>query len=473
LELEPDRDEYQYLNGPIEGYLLTVERRVRAGTAYPLLSEATHQGGWIAPEIWVERLDRAQREKVDFLEGDLVRSLLRLAPEGRDLAVHQAAKLQSPLKEIAVAALGGEVRIDGSYKPQVWVTALRARDPWCDVSQHLTPLQRGLIPKEFEDSPDLVFPSDYQWQPKGMSERLHGQGLINAWPTRNGPHDEQTKERRIAELMREMIERGEDPVAVIAKVNELQAAPSDGGFLTVQLHSLRSVPAPSFTYPYLAMQWPMKLDWYWSLATKALSRRVDSGSSVEEPYGRFLLPLLEPGRPLTLMAARALWIATISKDENSRSMAVEAWIELGGSDRADVELLVRALRELEPGGWVKMNRVGEVLGEVSSVSSLHAWVVASVLEAYLAACESFPREVAKLLEPLDECCERLGRAVGPALAGRLDGVTGKAKSSARSLRMRPDTLPEARQEAIKAALRARIALAERTAPAVRPASGVP
>jgi hypothetical protein len=135
------------------------------------------------------------------------------------------------------------------------------------------------------------------------------------------------------------------------------------GFFAAQLHDLRAYPAPAYTYPYYATQWPLKLDWYWSLATIALSRRVESGSSVDERYSQFLLPLLDKFHPLCSMSARALWIASVSKDSNARSMAVEVWVTLIAEDRSDVEILVSALDDVVKGGWVRFNLLGRCIGD--------------------------------------------------------------------------------------------------------------
>ena len=248
----------------------------------------------------------------------------------------------------------------------------------------------------------------------------------------------------------------------LSRIAEVQSNSNWDEFLTASLHHLPCRPAPAYAYPYMATQWPMKLDWYWCLATKGLSKRVESGSSVEEPYGRFLLPLLEHDQPLTPMAARALWIATVSKDGNSRSAAIEAWIALIETDRIDVIVLAKAIGEISEGGWVKLNRIAEVLAEVAAVSPLHAWVVAEVLAAYLASFESFPRGGAPLLDLLDECNERLGRTVSDPLSSALQQVkSGKAKTTAKSLLNRTDKATSEREAAVAAAVEARMARCHR------------
>ncbi len=70
------------LRDPINSYLAELEQRVRIGKALSLLSEATHHGGWIDPRIWVDRIRTHVESNEVVLESDLVRSLLRLTPDG-------------------------------------------------------------------------------------------------------------------------------------------------------------------------------------------------------------------------------------------------------------------------------------------------------------------------------------------------------------------------------------------------------
>jgi hypothetical protein len=456
LGVEPDKDAFDYLTDPVQRYLAELSKRVRAGTATPLVSEATHIGGWIDPRVWVARLIQAQADAVELFEDDLVRSLLRLTPDGRDEALAKCEPLKSPLKPMVTAALGGEVEIDNSSTPQVWITALRARDPWIDLSNHLSPEERATLPDEFKSLPDVVYPADYQWR---VCERIANttyRDLIESWPTQEDRSITPSKFEVLAQLLGTL--EGDDDAfsKAMAQAADAEARSKGADFLTAALHHLPCNAGPPCLYPYMALQWPRKLDWYWCLATKGLSKRVESGSSVDEPYGRFLLPLLAQDQPVTQMAARALWIATVSKDGTSRSSAVEAWIALIETDRTDLATLTTALEEVSAGGWVKVNRVAEVLAEVAAISPLHGWVVAELLDAYLASLKSFPRGIAPLLELLDECNQRLGRAVSDQLNEALQPIkSGKAKGTAKSLLNRVNEVTVDREAAVAAALEAR------------------
>ncbi|QDV15502.1 hypothetical protein Pan153_01160 [Gimesia panareensis] len=468
LERKPDQDDCLFLDTPLQRFLNQLNQRVRARTAYPLISSATHAGGWLDPRVWVERLKAAQEQQIEVLETDLERSCLRLAPEHQTAAREAARELNAPYQTLAMTALGGDGSIDPALPPAVWIAALRTRDAWGDVSELLAPEERAVITESIAKLPDVIFPCDYEWT---AGERVANssiqQDVISAWPTQGEGQLETKQHQNTMRQLLEALERDENPAEALQNIAAQQNKPTTSfRFLPAELHQLRPTLAPPFLYPYLATQWPMKLDWYWCLATKALARRVESGSSVDTPFGQFLLPLFELDRPLTLMAARALWIATVSKDGSARSMATEVWIALAESDRLDLELLMRALSEVMAGGWVKLNRASEVLAEVAAVSPVHALCAAPVLEAVLISLDPFPRNVAALLEPLDEMSELLGRTVSAKLKTRLESIkSGKAKPLAKSLLGRADTITPAREAAVSGLLQARIERAERVAAA--------
>ncbi|MGV3485290.1 MAG: DUF6493 family protein [Planctomycetaceae bacterium] len=460
LGVAADEDAF-LIRDPISRYLTEIEQRVRSQQSLPLLSEATHQGGWIDPQVWVDRIAAIEASGGDHLESDLVRSLLRLMPDGRDEAWQRCDTLSTKWKQVASVALGGPVKLDDSWSVQVWITAIRARDPWIDLSKLISVDELNSLPELLRQLPDVVFPSDYQWSVKPDSKLASRRGLILASPSESMHTVTQDLEAQQAMLIAQFANQtssAEDYQQLLnaATTLEQKQVPSDR-FLTAELHHLPVYPAPAYTYPYFATQWPLKLDWYWCLATIGLSRRLESGSSVEEQYSQFFLPLLEANRPLCSMAARALWIASVSKDTSARSMAVEVWIRLIAEDRCDVEMLIDALAEVVQGGWVKYSRIGELMTEVSRVSPQHAYLVASVIEGLLCGIDVPVKDIAKLIEPLNECCEQVGRSVGETLKQKLTQMkSGKAKATAKAICERKNILNELRRSAIASALSARI-----------------
>lgn len=452
---EPHDTWFVHHSAPLHSRLNDLTLRVKKNTAYPLISEATHCGGWIDPHTWVERLAMAERDSIHLTESDVVYSCLRLMPDDRPAALKQSEQLGSRFRQLANVALGSDdITIDASWTTAVWIAAFRARDPQIILSRHTPDLSRFSNPQSIRDLPDVIYPSSYQWKVKERATNSTMWSLVAATAM---PLD-LNEENSYAPL----IESGNSGPDLADELEKLSGQKQSHGPLTAEFHGIRPYSGPAYTYPYLASLWPMELDWYWNTATHALSLRVESRASVEDPFGHCLLPLLETDRPLTTMSARALWIATVAKDESFRAMATEVWIALAETDRADVQTLQTTLLEVMEGGWVKLNRIGELLSEVAAVSPLHAWVVASVLESFLVTQETMPRNAIKLLEPLDECCELLGRAVTPELHKLLQSVkSGKAKTLARSLLQRESTTTPERTAAINAALEARLQRAQR------------
>ncbi|WP_442511908.1 DUF6493 family protein [Novipirellula sp. SH528] len=460
---------------PMGVFLRQLADRVRSGTTYPLLSTPTHQGGWIAPVTWVHRLRHIDSEKIDFIEDDLTRSMLRIAPNGRDEAWRLASSSETPLSPrflklaqfvLDMKTANKDLALDDSWPLQVWIVAIRARDPWVDLGDYLPDGEREQVPDEIWHLPDVFQPANYQWSVISTKDKRYQRGLVHSSPmAEEQPSDALDAQKLLSQVL------GDTPLEdnfeqLFQQMTSGQSHKfNDAGFYTAKLNHLHSYPAPAYVYPYLATHWPAKLTWYWALASHALSQRVNSGSSVDERYDHYLLPLLATDQCVDRMAARALWIATTSKDANAKSMATEVWIAIIAEDRCNVETMTDAWRDILVGDWMKMNRISECFAEVAAVSNQHALLIAVLIESFLSTHDvdsDLPRDTAKLLELLDECNERLDRKVGESTEPVLQTIkSGKAKSYAKSLLARKDVPHGPRQAAILAALDARIARAER------------
>ena len=112
---------------------------------------------------------------------------------------------------------------------------------------------------------------------------------------------------------------------------------------------------------------------------------------------------------------RALWIATPSKDDSARSVAIDVWIEVISGVRADVDVLVAALLDVMEAGEIPVKRIVEALTEVSSVSSPHAWTAAEFVQPYIPRLESLPREIFQFLTHLLEWLTQLGLPVAESM----------------------------------------------------------
>ncbi|MEW4453387.1 DUF6493 family protein [Bremerella sp. JC817] len=468
---------------PPGDFMWLLADRLKKKTAYPIVSAPTHRGGWIDPRVWVKRLHDLEVSKVDLLECDLVRSLLRLTPDRREeawnLVVAGTLTLSPAMHQLVRVALEPiesteHLQLDDQWPIQVWIAAIRSREPSIDLTKHLPEEEISQIPEELWRKPDVLKPSNYYWRSLPETKGPRHFPIVDSEPM--APDDRDPLKAEVEKMKEELngasLTSPDNVLKLIALGEAEEKLDHDLGFLTAQLHGVRCSFAPPYLYPYLATQWPMKLDWYWSLASVSLSRRVDSGASVEERYAQYLLPLLEPDCPLTIMAARALWIATVSKDGNAKGMAIEAWIELSQTDRCDVELLVEAWSDVMAGGWMKLNRVAEVFGEVSQAGPLAAWIAARTCARFLELQEALPRDGAKLLEIIDQAYERLGLPADVGLKPLLESIkSGKAKGAAKSIQCRNGVMTSQRSAALQQLAEQRIARAQRNSrPILVPAS---
>ncbi len=83
--LPPPRYEFQgcaAIDLFFDGRLKELIERLRSGRAAPLLAGPTHQGGWIDPCVFVDRLAALRRAGVEPPEYDMVQALLRLRRTG-------------------------------------------------------------------------------------------------------------------------------------------------------------------------------------------------------------------------------------------------------------------------------------------------------------------------------------------------------------------------------------------------------
>lgn len=465
---------------PLAQLWWAISERLASNTAYPLLSAATHHGGWIDPRVWVQRLETLEGDQADILEQDLCRSMLRLAPDRRDeawqLVVKDTCQLSARMKQLASFVLEpgkslAAYHADDTWPLTVWIAAIRARDPWMDMADVLSSEQIAEVPTELWKLPDTWRPTNYQWQAIPVTRGDAKANRIESSPVRAEDRDSrETELTRLSEvhgdLQARIREQSTDIKEASRAFREVVLAEKEffhqHGFLTAQLNYVRYAAAPSHFYASQAGEWPMKLDWYWSAATIALARHISCNGKPEEAYSQFLLPLLEVDRCVTPMAARALWIATASKDSGNQAMAIEIWLELIASDRCETQTLIDAWEDVSAGGWMKLNHLSEVLQQVAATGTLAAWRIAHLLTEFLVRQAKFPRDVDQVLIALNECHEKLGLAVTDTLHEKLSAIkSGKAMQSAQTLMARENQSSTDQADALIQVLDARLARAER------------
>ena len=323
--------------------LTALAQRVVKRIAAPLLAAPTHRGGWIDPLVWVERWRRLIELKVDVPEVELSQSLLRLAPDGRPAALERAREIECPLCEVIVWVLGGTVDAAAAKRtPAVWIAASRCRDP--EIV-----LEGGGWSKGLPTGPEVLQPAVYRWK------ALKGTRRHNVF-TGATQYEEGGDEPAIGFRNRAVHGIGERPAIVggaqravaqeysrmaLEAASHLKAT-LDQVLLAAAYGALKqgqpgaaAEPEPllpslaqridacenaaKWVHHWAAMLWPAKMDGYWKGAAEGFFRRIDKKASSLDPQSAPLEPLLAVDQPLTELAVLALWIATLSKDADSRT----------------------------------------------------------------------------------------------------------------------------------------------------------
>ena len=454
--LRPDGRVTRKYRHPLSRFVGEMTTYFSDGKRCELVSTPTHQGGWIDPVEWVERLHLLPKALSDFQSRDLVRSMLRLAPDRREEACKNAKALPISLRKFAICALGGNLDFSTAKgETNLWVTACRARDPNLVIPQS-APFSKGLMNNE------VLTPLDTDWSIKpGNPDRY-----INTIESPLGAHVSRQRTEAFAALKRKNPERSYrlgDWTTESEISQQVQETQEELLYpISFQLIDPTDWSMPAWYNASLANLWPSNLDWYFFIGMKILLVRVNKSKTTNDRPDGFLFPLLQKDRPLTLMAARALWTATTSKDDNARSTAIEVWIAIIDDDRADMPILNQAFVEVEQGGWFVYARIIGVLDEVGSVSPLHAWIVSMVLHAMIPTVNGLTREMAKILQCLLKHHTLLGIAVPEFLKTRLRSCqSGKAKSLATKMLKIEETLNPERVKAIRLQLDARASRAQR------------
>jgi hypothetical protein len=415
-----------------DGRLRELVERVRAGRAAPMLAAPTHQGGWIDPDVLTERLAALSKNDVPVYEFDLIQSLLRLAPDGRAKAFNCASEISGPIGRVVRWALGGEEGPDGKDVPyaSLWLAAGRARE----CSGEFTVLAALGIPQNL---PDAVNHACYEWN----ARRMEGKRTISWGYQRNRP----------------------------IKILEHPSASFESclaNWPTAALHDRKSeaMSVRGWRISALAQVWPLCLDPFWAQAAYALSERLDMPSSSIDVNHRYLPPLLEPDRPWNEMTALAVWMGLVGKDADSRTAALDVLIESISDGRAHPDQMGEVLSKLQRGGWLKLNRTADALGEVARLSPLHAWFAAKTLLACLRQVDELPRDFHFILSLLNELMVESGMALDSTVRSRLEAIRGSnksAKSAAALLKLDPQPRSRKLDEAGLQVLEARIARAAR------------
>jgi hypothetical protein len=346
-----------------------VERLLR-GEARPLLSVPTHQAGFIDPRVWVERLRTARGDD----PWDVVLSLLRLSPDGREPALEAARELSGELGAVARHALGATDEAIGPTTA-LWLAAARAR-----------------APHEDDDAVERVHPR--QGRGGGQAGRLTPEIASSQHTYRDRDGVERTIRHHWIEIERApALPRTVKPLHLSVLLHACQRAKYwSGGMFSGDEPTLR----------WAATLWPAWREPFFAEAVEALSRNLD-GSEARWHDRAYLEPLVDPSTPMTPLARLTLAVALAAKQPEQHGLAVDALVLAVRDHRLPAALFGETMDTLTSSGVVLAARWAKTLAEVARVSPLHAtWVVHTLARALRGPAAHAPKDLSKLLELLHE-----------------------------------------------------------------------
>ena len=407
---------------PVVSHLRAVTQRVARRQAQALICAPTHKGGWIDPKVWVERLAAlpAGTDVADSMDFRL--SLLRLAPDNREVARVQAATLPAALRRIVDFALGGDERPLRSDRNAyaMWISAARCRDPLKDWQAEFAPLRLT------DEWPDSLRPARYDWK-TGYSNQQSG---AHKWKlplftlsARCG--GEGAPPQSVGGLFATLTQGLSSGIATewtalpaSAAVRRIEAARVWSG----ELHTV-------WVSQWLAFVWPQNPAAAFMKGARMLSLRMDENSSNFTPGHGHILALFQPNRPWREAGHLLLCLGLAGKDADARGLAIDALIEGIDGRRFNPTVFAGVMTRLVAGEWLKLNRVADSLMSAVQVSRLHAAVVSEAVQKWLPTFDHRQTNASRILEALLEAQAVTGRPLGGGVREALAAIGGGGKAT--------------------------------------------
>ena len=385
----------------------SVAEQTLKGHAQSLISLPTHSGGWIDPLVWVERLLAFEKDNSAPNDMDLCLSLLRLAPDNRETALKMAGQLTGPFKRIAQFVFGENVELQKSdnEKYGVWISAARARFPVGDLAAILCPLKLD------DKWPGSVQETTYDWHAFHQKVKEYNNKFIKVAKlhvdidiANNGishqiPQSEKGKKR-----FWEFLKPGKKVKALnLGKNTDWHNIPS------AALHhkiKYRWYGGGEMGTPWIA-QWVFTV---WPQNTQPLSiagvsqiiHRIDENASSWSPSHGYFSHLFQKRRGWHEPEHLLVCVGLVGKDADARGLSIDALIFGIENGLVDIEIFANTLTRLCAGEWVKLNRLGDNLMQVSQISRLHAYAISECIQLWLPRIDYKQRNIFKILEVLLE-----------------------------------------------------------------------
>lgn len=415
---------------PANSRLGNIKKRVIARKAQPLIAAPTHTGGWIDPLVWLKRIVDCEDRGISYDRIELCFSLLRLAPDNREQALKRVQSLSGNVFRVANFALGGSElpRHSDRKDYDIWISAARARDPYRDWSDVFAPLKLN------DDWADSLRPAIYEWrayQKEHSRTYNYGQGdKTESWKT---PH---------LDLDVKVSSTGSDLEKSGSVLNRIRSSlntkiSTDTALMPAAALNRRKIIKYTWSADlnsvwlsnWLSYQWPLCPDAAFITGVRQLVARIDMDGSNWEPGFGFLYGLFQKNRPWREAGHLLVCIGLVGKDTDARGLAIDALIAGVENGCVDINLLTETLVKLSNGEWLKLNRLGDNLLQVSQVSILHAWIISEVIQQWLSKVDIKQRYIFRMLEVLRESQFTIRQPLNLKTKEKLEEFSGSAKAA--------------------------------------------
>jgi len=350
--------------------------QVVAFRSLPLLSTPTHRGGWIEPEVLVERWCAWQAAGVEPDRHDKVLALLRLAPEGRDAACMRARRLEGEAGLALRYALGEHTPTGADAA--IWLAAARSRQPHGDLP-------------DFEKRHPRLGPG------AGLEPRY----LIALPQVTVEPNPPETSDPALLPVL-------------------LQRGGQRFGWTWFSRPLLR----------WTASLWPGNLDAFFFRAIAALDATVGWSQASDREYVGYLEPLVDPNTEMRPLACHTLALGIGAKVPLLRAQAQEGLIAALAQDRLPLQTFGTILAAHLKHDARVLPRWAKVFDETYRVSPQHAAGLARALPLALPpAGGPVPRDISAFLQVMLEILAAAdARIECPKAKGYLTALTGSGRA---------------------------------------------
>ena len=378
-----------------------VAERVAKAQSHTLLSVPTHQGAWIDPCEFVERINKLEDTPTEI---DLVLAMLRLAPDGKASALKKLKSkpgLKLNAKSLAqwlpaVKYALGAKKIKFGKKASLWIAAARSRSPWTDDTE---------LAKAFPKlAPDCATAASYKITFTSKTSKYDGRSYTHSYVNVGTSEDRSVK--RAPNVPTQLIH-----------------------WLTSNdFHESNGVPYTDSQVMTLSSIWPVAKESYFSVGASKLGENLN-WHEANWHHRTYMLPLMDANTPLREMGLFLLMCGLAAKEPGEYGLATDIAIQAIDDGRLGTDNLGDFLAKYISCGHFNFSRWAKRFADIAAASELHSYVIFRACEtAHQGVQNKPPRGLADIVELMCELGSQLELGVGSGdCRTMLEPVKGSSK----------------------------------------------